>query len=76
MEPVQGFLGRYLRRRMAESCVKDGAYCKLLDRIVQWIQLLWQQLNRLLETHNSTDVTIGGLFVPRSFIIYGEMFSA
>jgi hypothetical protein len=66
MEPVQGFLGRYLRRRMAEASVKDGSECTRLDRIVQWIPLLWQQLNRLLETHNCTDVTIGQSAVVES----------
>jgi hypothetical protein len=58
MEPVQGFLGRYLRRRMAEV-IRTGARCAKLERVVEWMTQVWQHLNRLLETHCSTDVTIG-----------------
>jgi neuron navigator 2 len=64
MEPVQGFLGRYLRRRLLEAKVLGSAECQDLEHVVEWIPQVWQHLNKLLETHNSTDVTIG----PRLFL--------
>jgi neuron navigator 2 len=35
-----------------------------MERIVEWIPRVWQHLNRILEMHNSSDVTIG----PRLFL--------
>lgn len=59
MEPVQGFLRRYLRRHMIQAAVQHSIDCNQLADIIEWIPLVWQQLNRLLEVHNSTDVTVG-----------------
>ena len=59
MEPVQGFLGRYLRRSIVEAEIKSGDTSSDLNRIVEWIPKVWQHLNKFLETHSSSDVTIG-----------------
>jgi len=80
VEPVRGFLARYLRRRLVTAGVADahgasrggggtvgvtggtGTRCGVdegLQRVVEWLPQLWQQLNRFIEAHNSTDVTIG-----------------
>lgn len=64
MEPVKGFLGRYLRRRLLEVEVHEGVRNNDLTRILEWIPKVWQHLNKFLETHSSSDVTIG----PRLFL--------
>jgi len=35
-----------------------------MKMVVEWLPLLWQHLNKFIESHNSTDVTIG----PRLFL--------
>ncbi|CAH1798480.1 unnamed protein product [Owenia fusiformis] len=64
MEPVKGFLGRYLRRKLCESEVKTGSRNPDLSKVVDWMPKVWQHLNKFLETHSSSDVTIG----PRLFL--------
>jgi hypothetical protein len=59
MEPVKGFLGRFLRRRLLEVEVQEGVRSSDLNRIFDWIPKVWQHLNKFLETHSSSDVTIG-----------------
>ena len=62
MEPVKGFLGRYLRRKMVETEVQTGVKNNDLLKIVDWMPKIWQHLNKFLETHSSSDVTIGRFF--------------
>ena len=64
MEPVKGFLGRYLRRKLVTEETRTGRRSNDLTKIVDWIPKVWQHLNKFLETHSSSDVTIG----PRSFL--------
>jgi len=77
MEPVHGFLARFLRRRFADAEVRSsgtvvaggsGGGGDAPDRasdgrrtadVVEWISRVWQHLNKFLETHSSSDVTIG-----------------
>ena len=59
MEPVKGFLGRYLRRRLMETEMISRSRCAQLGKIVDWIPRMWQHLNHFLEEHSSSDVTIG-----------------
>ncbi|XKL62070.1 hypothetical protein PGB90_001903 [Kerria lacca] len=59
MEPVKGFLSRYLRRRLIEVECKKGCRNPELWRIIEWIPKIQHHLNQLLETHVSSDVTIG-----------------
>jgi len=59
MEPVQGFLLRYLRRRLLDAEVRGNAQLTEMNDIVQWLPQVWQLINRLLETHGGSDVTIG-----------------
>jgi len=59
MEPVLGLLGRYLRRRLFTAQLTDDEDTSGMDSIVSWLPDVWRHLNRLLETHNSHDVTIG-----------------
>ncbi|XP_069760450.1 neuron navigator 3 isoform X3 [Narcine bancroftii] len=63
-EPVKGFLGRYLRRKLIETEIDKNMRNNDLLRIIDWIPKVWQHLNGFLETHSSSDVTIG----PRLFL--------
>ena len=64
MEPVKGFLGRFLRRKLIEYEVLSGERNNDLTKIVDWMPKVWQHLNKFLETHSSSDVTVG----PRLFL--------
>ncbi|CAH2325624.1 neuron navigator 2 isoform X1 [Pelobates cultripes] len=63
-EPVKGFLGRFLRRKLIETEISCRTRNAELVKIIDWIPKVWQHLNRFLETHSSSDVTIG----PRLFL--------
>ncbi|XP_031424993.1 neuron navigator 2 isoform X2 [Clupea harengus] len=64
MEPVKGFLGRYLRRKLIETEISSRTRNHELVKIIDWIPRVWHHLNRFLEAHSSSDVTIG----PRLFL--------
>ncbi|BES93428.1 neuron navigator [Nesidiocoris tenuis] len=64
MEPVKGFLGRYLKRKLIEMEAKAGCRNSELARITEWVPRAWLHLNQFLEAHSSSDVTIG----PRLFL--------
>ncbi|KAM3625695.1 uncharacterized protein V6R79_016289 [Siganus canaliculatus] len=64
MEPVKGFLGRYLRRKLIEMEIGSRTRNMELVKIIDWVPRVWHHLNRFLETHSSSDVTIG----PRLFL--------
>uniref|UniRef100_A0A8C7LUH2 Neuron navigator 2b n=1 Tax=Oncorhynchus mykiss TaxID=8022 RepID=A0A8C7LUH2_ONCMY len=63
-EPVKGFLGRFLRRRLMETEISSRQRNTELVRIIEWVPTVWHHLNRFLESHSSSDVTIG----PRLFL--------
>ncbi|MGH0136680.1 UNVERIFIED_CONTAM: hypothetical protein FKN15_075959 [Acipenser sinensis] len=63
-EPVKGFLGRYLRRKLIETEIDKNMRNNDLIKIIDWIPKTWQHLNSFLEAHSSSDVTIG----PRLFL--------
>ncbi|KAJ8402406.1 hypothetical protein AAFF_G00368950 [Aldrovandia affinis] len=58
-EPVKGFLGRYLRRKLIETEIDKSMRSNDLIKIIDWIPKTWQHLNSFLEAHSSSDVTIG-----------------
>ncbi|CAJ0959901.1 unnamed protein product, partial [Ranitomeya imitator] len=64
MDPVKGFLGRYLRRKLIEIEIEKNLRNNDLIKIIEWIPKAWHHLNSFLETHSSSDVTIG----PRLFL--------
>uniref|UniRef100_A0A8C2PPS5 Neuron navigator 2a n=1 Tax=Cyprinus carpio TaxID=7962 RepID=A0A8C2PPS5_CYPCA len=64
MEPVKGFLGRFLRRKLIETEIGSRTRNPELVKIIDWIPQVWHHLNRFLEAHSSSDVTIG----PRLFL--------
>ncbi|XP_068050274.1 neuron navigator 2 isoform X4 [Anomalospiza imberbis] len=63
-EPVKGFLGRFLRRKLIETEIRGRMRNAELVKIIDWIPKVWQHLNKFLEAHSSSDVTIG----PRLFL--------
>ncbi|XP_028249856.1 neuron navigator 3 isoform X3 [Parambassis ranga] len=58
-EPVKGFLGRFLRRKLIEMEIDKNMRSNDLIKIIDWIPKTWQHLNSFLEAHSSSDVTIG-----------------
>lgn len=64
MEPVKGFLSRYLRRRLFSMELATHTTHPQLAAVLAWLPTVWQHINRFLETHSSSDVTIG----PRLFL--------
>ncbi|XP_067414298.1 neuron navigator 2 isoform X6 [Emydura macquarii macquarii] len=63
-EPVKGFLGRFLRRKLIETEISGRIRNAELVKIIDWIPKVWHHLNKFLEAHSSSDVTIG----PRLFL--------
>ncbi|XP_007954036.1 neuron navigator 2 [Orycteropus afer afer] len=63
-EPVKGFLSRFLRRKLMETEISGRVRNVELVKIIDWIPKVWHHLNRFLEAHSSSDVTIG----PRLFL--------
>ncbi|XP_067284363.1 neuron navigator 3 isoform X1 [Pseudorasbora parva] len=63
-EPVKGFLGRFLKRKLIETEIDKNMRSNDLIKIIDWIPKTWQHLNSFLEAHSSSDVTIG----PRLFL--------
>ncbi|XP_075149144.1 sickie isoform X3 [Haematobia irritans] len=64
MEPVKGFLGRFLRRRLFQMELQTQHSQPDLASVLAWLPTVWQHINRFLEAHSSSDVTIG----PRLFL--------
>nr|XP_023487221.1 neuron navigator 3 isoform X4 [Equus caballus] len=72
-EPVKGFLGRYLRRKLIEIEIERNIRNNDLVKIIDWIPKTWHHLNSFLETHSSSDVTIGPrLFLPCPMDVEGS----
>lgn len=64
MEPVKGFLSRFLRRKLFQLELATMQPQPQLASVLNWLPSVWQHMNRFLETHSSSDVTIG----PRVFL--------
>ncbi|XP_069845261.1 neuron navigator 3 isoform X6 [Dipodomys merriami] len=72
-EPVKGFLERYLRRKLVEMEIEKNIRNNDLVKIIDWIPKTWHHLNSFLETHSSSDVTIGPrLFLPCPMDVEGS----
>ncbi|CAB3238575.1 unnamed protein product [Arctia plantaginis] len=64
MEPVKGFLARYLRRKLFTLELRLGRREPALAAVLEWLPGVWSTLNAFLEAHSSSDVTVG----PRLFL--------
>jgi len=72
VEPVRGFLARYLQRRLVQEEVTSGGLMNDdLAKIVEWLPKVWQHLSRFLETYCSADITIGEMGFGRRAWVSG-----
>ncbi|XP_073522714.1 neuron navigator 1 isoform X2 [Phyllobates terribilis] len=62
VEPANGFLGRYLRRKLLESEGGIGTGHGELLKILDWVPRLWYHLHTFLEKHSTSDFLIGPCF--------------
>ncbi|KAM8813180.1 neuron navigator 1 isoform 7-T7 [Rhynchonycteris naso] len=62
VEPANGFLVRYLRRKLLESDSDLNANREELLRVLDWVPKLWYHLHTFLEKHSTSDFLIGPCF--------------
>ncbi|XP_065451047.1 neuron navigator 1 isoform X5 [Chrysemys picta bellii] len=62
VEPANGFLVRYLRRKLLESDSDINANRVELLRVLDWVPKLWYHLHTFLEKHSTSDFLIGPCF--------------
>ncbi|XP_078500309.1 neuron navigator 1 isoform X6 [Lissotriton helveticus] len=62
VEPANGFLVRYLRRKLLESDSDINANREELLRVLDWVPKLWYHLHTFLEKHSTSDFLIGPCF--------------
>lgn len=66
VEPANGFLVRYLRRKLVESDSDVNANREELLRVLDWVPKLWYHLHTFLEKHSTSDFLIGTAGLSRS----------
>lgn len=80
-EPVHGFLGRHLRRRLITqshlnsaantpaAAVAAGPVSSDLSRVVDWLPRVWQKVNKFLDVISPPhlDITIGSWHLVTAF---------
>lgn len=69
VEPANGFLVRYLRRKLLESDTDVNANKEELLRVLDWVPKLWYHLHTFLEKHSTSDFLIGTAF-PHASLLY------
>ncbi|KAM7005961.1 neuron navigator 1 [Tautogolabrus adspersus] len=62
VEPANGFLVRYLHRKMMESEDERNLTNEDLIRVLDWVPKLWYHLHAFLEKHSTSDFLIGPCF--------------
>ncbi|XP_029989944.1 neuron navigator 1 isoform X4 [Sphaeramia orbicularis] len=62
VEPANGFLVRYLHRKMMESEDERNLTNEDLIRVLDWVPKLWYHLHTFLEKHSTSDFLIGPCF--------------
>ncbi|XP_076003451.1 neuron navigator 1 isoform X3 [Genypterus blacodes] len=62
VEPANGFLVRYLHRKLMESEDESSLTNEDLIRVLDWVPKLWYQLHAFLEKHSTSDFLIGPCF--------------
>ncbi|XP_069004659.1 neuron navigator 1 isoform X2 [Embiotoca jacksoni] len=62
VEPANGFLVRYLHRKMMESEDEKNLTNEDLIRVLDWVPKLWYHLHTFLEKHSTSDFLIGPCF--------------
>ncbi|MGH0165267.1 UNVERIFIED_CONTAM: hypothetical protein FKN15_048604 [Acipenser sinensis] len=62
VEPANGFLVRYLHRKLMETESDCSANNEDLLRVLDWVPKLWYHLHTFLEKHSTSDFLIGPCF--------------
>ncbi|KAJ3602952.1 hypothetical protein NHX12_030696 [Muraenolepis orangiensis] len=62
VEPANGFLVRYLHRKLMESEDEQNLTNEDLVRVLDWVPKLWYHLHAFLEKHSTSDFLIGPCF--------------
>ncbi|XP_041836631.1 neuron navigator 1 isoform X2 [Melanotaenia boesemani] len=62
VEPANGFLVRYLHRKLVESEDERSLTNEDLIRVLDWVPKLWYHLHTFLEKHSTSDFLIGPCF--------------
>ncbi|KAI1893058.1 hypothetical protein AGOR_G00139970 [Albula goreensis] len=62
VEPANGFLLRYLHRKLIESEDEGSLASEELLRVLDWVPKLWYHLHAFLEKHSTSDFLIGPCF--------------
>ncbi|KAM3621132.1 uncharacterized protein V6R79_006441 [Siganus canaliculatus] len=62
VEPANGFLVRYLHRKLMESEDERNLTNEDLIRVLDWLPKLWYHLHAFLEKHSTSDFLIGPCF--------------
>lgn len=59
VEPANGFLVRYLHRKLMEAENERSLTNEDLIRVLDWLPKLWYHLHTFLEKHSTSDFLIG-----------------
>ena len=59
VEPANGFLVRYLHRKLMEAEDERSLTNEDLIRVLNWVPKLWYHLHTFLEKHSTSDFLIG-----------------
>ncbi|XP_067302997.1 neuron navigator 1 isoform X5 [Pseudorasbora parva] len=62
VEPANGFLVRYLHRKLTETEDDSTAHRAEVLRVLDWVPKLWYHLHTFLEKHSTSDFLIGPCF--------------
>ncbi|XP_071759870.2 neuron navigator 1 [Centroberyx gerrardi] len=62
VEPANGFLVRYLHRKLMEAEDEKSLTNEDLIRVLDWVPKLWYHLHAFLEKHSTSDFLIGPCF--------------
>ncbi|KTG05232.1 hypothetical protein cypCar_00016723 [Cyprinus carpio] len=59
VEPANGFLVRYLHRKLIEAEDESTVHSTEVLRVLDWVPKLWYHLHTFLEKHSTSDFLIG-----------------
>ncbi|TRY82190.1 hypothetical protein DNTS_000383, partial [Danionella cerebrum] len=62
VEPANGFLVRYLHRKLLETEEESTFHNEELLHVLDWVPKLWYHLHTFLEKHSTSDFLIGPCF--------------
>lgn len=72
VEPANGFLVRYLHRKLMEAEDPRSIKNEDLLRVLDWVPRLWYHLHTFLEKHSTSDFLIGNFYYYIGIILVKE----